>query len=222
MQPLVGLVTLTIPGREDFLALRKKEAKRQTYPRIEHIIVCRPGVPKGQVRNEAAELAIKAGADIIINADDDDMLLPTSVERRVGALVAGAELCSTSTWYAYDMRGGYGVLIEYAHCHDAPLAYWARVWQERPFDSKMRVSEVAKWMRAIANKVTDLKDVNLFVYMMHGKNYFARTRLCRTNQRDVTREVHQLMGGDLGWYLSRQEVPYCEEPTAHKDVTFLQ
>lgn len=205
MQPLVGLVTLTIPGREDFLELRKKEVKRQSYPRIEHIIICRPGVAKGAVRNEAAELAIKAGADIIINADDDDMLLPTSVERRVAALVKGAELCSTSLWYSYDMRGGYGVLIDYPHVHDSPLGYWARVWQERPFDSKMKVSEVAKWMRAIEHRVVNLKDINLFVYMLHGKNYFARNRLCRQNQQDVTREVHELMGSDLGWYLGRQE-----------------
>lgn len=214
MPPLVAVVTLTVPGREEFLELRRKEVKRQSYARIVHIVVHGPGI-KGAMRNEGARLAIEAGAEIIVNADDDDMLLSTGVERRVKALVDGAELCGTSRWYSYDMRGGYGVLSETKILvHDASLAYWTRVWKECQFDSEMKKSEGAMWMRNFRGRIHDLKDLNVFVYMLHGKNYLANGRLSRKYKLDTTQEVHVLMGDDLPWYLARQEESYQVDPEA--------
>jgi glycosyltransferase involved in cell wall biosynthesis len=211
---LVAVVTLTIPGREDFLAKCRRDVKRQTYPNIVHIEVNGPEV-KGTKRNIGAEMAIAAGADIIVNADDDDLILPTSVETRVNALIAGAELCGTSLYHAYDMRGGYGVeLQETAGAHDASLAYWTRIWKEHQFEPDRITSETSVWMQHFKGRILDLHDLNIWVHMFHDTNWLTKGYPLHRKYRKDTKEIHELMAPELDWYLSRQKVPYCTERTS--------
>jgi glycosyltransferase involved in cell wall biosynthesis len=213
--PRVAIVTITIPERKDFLEQCKKYVAEQTYKNIIHIEVKGPEV-KGTKRNQGAEMAIAAGADIIVTADDDDILLPTSVEKRVNALLGGAELCGTSLYHGYDMRGGYGVLLqETKGPQDATLAYWTRMWKEHQFEPNRKMSEGAIWAKYFGPRILDLHDLEIFIYLVHDHNYTGRgIPLYRKFRTDTTKAVHKLMGNHLQWYLDRQTIPYCIEPRA--------
>jgi hypothetical protein len=212
--PLVAIVTLTIPGREDFFKQCEKYIAEQTYKNIIHIKVDGPEV-KGTKRNQGAERAIAAGADIIITADDDDILL-NSVEKRVNTLIGGTELCGTSLYHGYDMRGGYGVLLqESKSVQDATLAYWASMWKEHQFEHDRKISEGAVWARYFGSRIMDLHDLEIFIHVFHDTNYISHgIPLYRKFRKDTTKEVHRLMGNHLQWYLDRQTIPYCIEPKA--------
>jgi len=139
MSPLVAVVTLTTPGREEFLELRKQEMRRQSYARVEHVIVPGPG-KLGWKRNEGTRIADEEmKAEIVIHADDDDVMPPTSIEQRVDSLLSGAEICGTSWYHVYDLRQGYGTTVKVGRLHDGALAYWTRFWRETKYEDTLNV-----------------------------------------------------------------------------------
>jgi glycosyltransferase involved in cell wall biosynthesis len=154
------LVSITIPtgNRRIFLRQALRYASRQTWPKLEIVVVdggrdpahftgplsrygafvryerVDPSTTLGWRRNRAAELA---RGEIIVHFDDDDWHSRDRVARQVRTLLDGADITQTSDFFAWSIPLGRAREWPYRggedFAHGASMAYWRRLWEREPF-----------------------------------------------------------------------------------------
>jgi glycosyltransferase involved in cell wall biosynthesis len=120
----------------------------------------------GAMRNQAADIAVKWGADIICHWDDDDWSHPNRIAEQVTLLQATGVDCvgyrdmlfwdtrqRDKEWF-WDTPEGYGKAWVYnnrfdqSYCVGTSMCYWREAWERNQFDDVSH-GEDSRWLRKV-------------------------------------------------------------------------
>jgi hypothetical protein len=126
----------------------------------------------GAMRNQAAEIAVKWGADIICHWDDDDWSHPNRIAEQVSLLQPTAVDCvGYRDMLFWDTREGqsvpdsrtpyfnrpglpvnkawmYNNRFDQSYCVGTSMCYWREAWERNQFDD-VNHGEDSRWLRKV-------------------------------------------------------------------------
>lgn len=175
MNPLVSVVMLSSPGREQMRERAIRSFDAQTYqPRDLIVLPAVAGATIGEMRNRAVELA---SGEIIAHFDDDDISAPQRIEEQVALLQSsGADCVGYYEAPFYDQRPGQfaGTWMYRDPARravlGASLCYWRKTWERNHFDN-VNVGEDARFaQRCKTVAASAMESEPRLICGVHGSN----------------------------------------------------
>lgn len=168
--PVVSVLTATIPGREALYREAVRSVEAQTLAQIEHIVLLDKDL--AGCANSYNRLAAHAKADWLILLADDDLLLPKALE----LLWRHAEGHDADIWYSPPLVWGEDERQFHGTPPDIPATALIRtsLWRElRGYDESLKEREDNDlWRRALgySAKFARYTDHPTWIYRFWGGN----------------------------------------------------
>jgi glycosyltransferase involved in cell wall biosynthesis len=157
----------------------------------------------GTKRNLACDLA---RGPIIMHWDDDDWASPDRVSLQVAALTGGnADICGTSSLLCYDSASASAWRFTWSDRRHpwvagASLCFRKEFWRRFPFPDVAIGEDTSFVFNPEVRRVADVRDSGCIVAMIHRGNTVPKT-VHRANWSSCpSREVEDLLGGDMAFY----------------------
>lgn len=228
-KPLVAVVTPTY-GRHRFLPWLIRMFNQQTYPQSRMVLIIlddgpeiaetdtkllgllkQPNIkyvrhegeklPIGAKRNKLNQLAIQAGADIIVDMDDDDYYPPNRVEHSVTALNrTGLQIAGSSVMYIYFADDGiirkfgpYGPNHSTAGC----FAFTRKFAEEHKYNELVAYAEESQFTDNFTQPMVQLDPFSTILCISHRKNTFDKTMIKNSGNSGFAKLKHFVKDKEL-------------------------